>query len=114
GQQAEPAEAEQAADDEDDRAEGQQRHREVQLGRDPADPGAQLTVDLVQLRLVRGEVVVAGRGAGNRLEGLLIDAVDDPATKQRRLVFLPDADRLHRNVIFFRASRGGDRIDARV
>src|SRR5438034_3288076 len=102
------------ADDEADGAERQQRHGEVQLGRDPADPGAHLTVDLGQLRLVGREVVMTGRCAGNRLQGLLVDAIDNSATKQRRLVFLPDADRLHRNVIFFRAPRGGDRIDARV
>src|SRR3989449_8144690 len=113
-QQPEPAEAEQAADDEDDRAERQQRDREVQLGRHPADPRAQLTVDLVQLTLVGREVVMAGRGAGNRLQGLLIDAVDDAAAKQGRLVSLPDADCLHRDVILFCVPRGRDRVDAGI
>ena len=40
------------------------------------------------------------------------ELIDDAAAKQGRLVSLPDADCLHRDVILFCVPRGRDRVDA--
>src|SRR2546429_7084792 len=113
GQQSEPAEAEQAADNEDEGAEGQQRYREVELGCDPTNPRTQLAIDLAELSLIGRIVVVAGGGATDLLQSLLIHTVDDPPAKQCRLVALPDADRLDRDLGLCGVGRPGHRVDAR-
>src|SRR5207302_9637335 len=79
GKQAEPAQTEEPAGHQDDGAERQQRHGEIELGGDPTDLRAEIAVDLAELGLVGGVVVMAASRRADLLQRLFVDAVDNPA-----------------------------------
>src|SRR5207302_1673033 len=82
-----------------------------ELGGDPTDLRAEIAVDLAELGLVGGVVVMAASRRADLLQRLFVNAVDHPALHHRRLVALPDANRLDGDFRLSRFAGGGRRID---